>query len=86
MSITAILNAYRRPHTIKAQIESLQNQSVRPDEIWVWRNYHQDFNIDLSSLSIADAHDFFKNLKLSNQEKEISETGQIAFCRTYEID
>ncbi len=28
--------------------------------------------LDLSSLSIADAHDFFKNLKLSNQEKEIS--------------
>ncbi|MFA6077158.1 MAG: excinuclease ABC subunit UvrA [Candidatus Paceibacterota bacterium] len=28
--------------------------------------------LDLSSLSIADAHDFFKNLKLSEQEKEIS--------------
>ena len=28
--------------------------------------------LDLASLSIADAHDFFKNLKLSSQEKEIS--------------
>lgn len=28
--------------------------------------------LDLSSLSIADAHEFFKNLKLSDQEKEIS--------------
>ncbi|MEK9182877.1 MAG: ABC-ATPase UvrA [Patescibacteria group bacterium] len=28
--------------------------------------------LDLASLSIVDAHDFFKNLKLSNQEKEIS--------------
>jgi len=28
--------------------------------------------LDISSLSIKDAHDFFKNLKLSNQEKEIS--------------
>ena len=28
--------------------------------------------LDISSLSIADAHEFFKNLKLSNQEKEIS--------------
>ncbi len=28
--------------------------------------------LDLSSLSIKDAHDFFKNLKLSEQEKEIS--------------
>ncbi|MCX6747588.1 MAG: excinuclease ABC subunit UvrA [Candidatus Nomurabacteria bacterium] len=28
--------------------------------------------LDLASLSIADAHEFFKNLKLSDQEKEIS--------------
>ncbi|MFA6257169.1 MAG: excinuclease ABC subunit UvrA [Candidatus Paceibacterota bacterium] len=28
--------------------------------------------LDISSLSIKDAHDFFKNLKLSEQEKEIS--------------
>jgi excinuclease ABC subunit A len=28
--------------------------------------------LELSSLSIQDAHDFFKNLKLSEQEKEIS--------------
>src|SRR3990167_6169121 len=28
--------------------------------------------LDLASLSIADAHEFFKNLKLSEQEKEIS--------------
>lgn len=28
--------------------------------------------LDLASLSIADAHDFFKNLKLSEQEKDIS--------------
>ena len=28
--------------------------------------------LELSSLSIKDAHDFFKNLKLSEQEKEIS--------------
>jgi excinuclease ABC subunit A len=28
--------------------------------------------LDLADLSIADAHDFFKNLKLSSQEREIS--------------
>ncbi len=28
--------------------------------------------LDIASLSIADAHEFFKNLKLSSQEKEIS--------------
>lgn len=63
MSITAILNAYRRPHTIKAQIEALQNQSVKPDEIWVWRNYHEDFTIDLSSLQVDKFCDSNHNWK-----------------------
>jgi excinuclease ABC subunit A len=36
-------------------------------------NGNKRFNIlDISSLSIKDAHDFFKNLKLSEQEREIS--------------
>ncbi|MDO8659158.1 MAG: excinuclease ABC subunit UvrA [Candidatus Parcubacteria bacterium] len=37
------------------------------------RSFGKRVNIlDLASLSIADAHEFFKNLKLSEQEKEIS--------------
>ena len=63
MSITAILNAYRRPHTIKAQIESLRNQTVKPDEIWVWRNYHPDFDIDLPSLQVDKYCDSNTNWK-----------------------
>jgi hypothetical protein len=56
MSITAILNAYRRPHAIQKQIDSLTAQSVKPDEIWVWRNNHSDWNIDLSTLSGVDKY------------------------------
>ena len=63
MSITAILNAYRRPHTIETQIESLKRQTVKPDEIWIWRNYHPDFNIDLSSLPVDKVCDSNHNWK-----------------------
>ena len=41
-SITAILNCYRRPQNLIPQIQGLLNQTVPPDEIWVWRNYHED--------------------------------------------
>ncbi|MSU44660.1 excinuclease ABC subunit A [Candidatus Nomurabacteria bacterium] len=47
---------------------------LRPEALNVFLTDHnKKINIlDLSSLSIKDAHDFFKNLKLSDQEKEIS--------------
>jgi excinuclease ABC subunit A len=47
---------------------------LRPEALNVFLEAsHKKINIlELSSLSIKDAHDFFKNLKLSEQEKEIS--------------
>jgi len=47
---------------------------LRPEALNVFLTDHnKKINIlELSSLSIKDAHDFFKNLKLSAQEKEIS--------------
>jgi len=47
---------------------------LRPEALNVFLTDHnKKFNIlNLASLSIADAHEFFKNLKLSEQEKEIS--------------
>lgn len=47
---------------------------LRPEALNVFlEDGKKKFNIlDLTSLSIKDAHDFFKNLKLSNQEKDIS--------------
>ncbi len=47
---------------------------LRPEALNVFLySKSQRVNIlDLAELSIADAHDFFKNLKLSEQEKEIS--------------
>jgi excinuclease ABC subunit A len=47
---------------------------LRPEALNVFlEDKNKKVNIlDLASLSIKDAHDFFKNLKLSEQEKEIS--------------
>ena len=51
-SITAIVNVYRRPQNLEMQVKSLVNQSVKPDQIWAWRNYHKDGNdLDLSSVA-----------------------------------
>ena len=41
-NITVILNAYRRPYNLKMQIESLQEQTVPPKQIWLWVNAHED--------------------------------------------
>ncbi len=54
-SITAILNIYRRPQNLDMQIKSVSNQSLKPDQIWAWRNYHEDGNsLDLKSVKGLD--------------------------------
>ncbi len=54
--------------------DSCHGARLRPEALNVFISTgHTRKNIlDLSSLSIADAYDFFKNLKLSNNEKDIS--------------
>ena len=37
-SITPIITAYRRPHTIKPLVTALRGQTVKPDRIWAWAN------------------------------------------------
>jgi hypothetical protein len=44
-SITAILNCYRRPQNLQPQVESLLKQTVPPEEIWIWKNYHDDIGL-----------------------------------------
>ena len=43
MSITVTLNGYRRPKNLPLQIEAIKNQTVQPDQIWLWVNHHEDF-------------------------------------------
>ena len=48
--ITAILNGYRRPHTLKAQIASLGQQTVSPESVMFWQNKDSEENFDYSLL------------------------------------
>jgi hypothetical protein len=36
--ITVILSAYRRPHTLAAQLAAVRVQSVKPQVVWLWAN------------------------------------------------
>ncbi len=36
--ITAILTIYNRSETLLKQIECLNNQTIKPQEIWIWKN------------------------------------------------
>lgn len=57
--ITVILNCYRRPYNLEMQIASLRKQSIKPAQIWLWVNHHEDNeNFDLSGL---DVDRVFKN-------------------------
>jgi hypothetical protein len=51
--ITVILNAYRRPYNLKMQIEAIRNQTVKPKQIWLWVNAHEDNEgFDFKSLNV----------------------------------
>jgi len=54
-SVTVILNGYRRPKNLSLQLDAIRKQTVTPEQIWLWVNYHEDFNeesIDFKSLGI----------------------------------
>lgn len=54
-SITVILNLYRRPQNLEMQVRSIINQTEKPKEIWVWRNYHDDSqNFDFKNIKGID--------------------------------
>ena len=39
MSITAVLNVYKRPHTLIQQLFAIQNQTIPPEKIIIWKNH-----------------------------------------------
>ena len=44
--ITAIINVYKRPHTIDAQLEAIKAQTIPPQCIFIWNNGNRE--VDLS--------------------------------------
>ena len=45
MSITAVLNFYKRPHTLLQQLYAVQTQSIPPENIIIWKNYSPGITI-----------------------------------------
>ena len=51
--ITVILNSYRRPYNLEMQINAIRNQTIKPTQIWLWVNDHEDNRrFDYSTLDI----------------------------------
>lgn len=51
--ITVILNSYRRPYNLEMQIKAIREQTVKPAQIWLWVNAHEDNeNFDYSKLDV----------------------------------
>ena len=49
--ITVILNCYKRPQYLQEQIEAIKNQTIPPEDIWIWYNKPEDQEqFDLSGL------------------------------------
>ena len=52
-NITVILNAYRRPHNLKMQIDAIRAQTTKAAQIWLWVNAHPDNDgYDFKSLDV----------------------------------
>lgn len=51
--ITVILNCYRRPYNLKMQIDAINSQTIKPKQIWLWINDHEDNrDFDFSTIKI----------------------------------
>ena len=45
-TITAIVNIYKRPHTLDEQIQAIREQTIKPECIFIWNNGNRDINLD----------------------------------------
>ena len=61
--ITVILNAYKRTDYLKEQIEAVRNQSIPPEDIWIWYNKPEDreqIELDAPGCKIVQSNHNFK--------------------------
>jgi hypothetical protein len=54
MKVTAILNCFRRPHSLNLQYEAIKKQTISPSEIMIWKN-HPENNTQFDFSKITDA-------------------------------
>ena len=41
-TVTFVLNTWQRPHTLKDQIDAIEAQTVKPNELMIWQNKPSD--------------------------------------------
>lgn len=61
--ITVILNAYKRTNYLKEQVEAVRNQSIPPEDIWVWYNKPEDreqIELDAPGCKLVQCNHNFK--------------------------
>tara|TARA_R110002020_G_scaffold25138_3_gene81929 strand:+ start:3825 stop:4559 length:735 start_codon:yes stop_codon:yes gene_type:complete len=61
--ITVILNAYKRTDYLKEQVEAVRNQSIPPEDIWIWYNKPEDreqIELDAPGCKIVQSNHNFK--------------------------
>jgi len=61
--VTAILQAYGRPHTLRQQYEAVMNQSIKPEEVWLIQNCYDphpwlDIGVANNCISVISNHNF----------------------------
>ena len=49
MNITVVLNGYKRSKHFGRQLDSINNQSIKPKEIMLWQNSGEEFDSNLTS-------------------------------------
>lgn len=64
MSITAVLNFFKRPHVIHEQIAAVRSQTIPPKQIIIWRNFAEgyEFPEDIRNDTSIIVMDCSKNL------------------------
>lgn len=61
--ITAIVNIYKRPHTLDMQINAIRAQTIPPKNIFIWNNGNKDIDLskykEMSDVRVFDnSHNF----------------------------
>ncbi len=61
--ITVILNCYKRPQYLQEQINAIRNQTIKPEEVFIWYNRPEDgeqYNINELGCKVSTCNHNFK--------------------------
>jgi len=61
MSVTFVLNGFKRPHTLKQQYEAIKNQTVQDFEIFLWINLVDKTSLQFDQQIINDCNSIISN-------------------------